>query len=450
MSSVPPPAYPLGRFLKERGMPDTVVDALKAEPFKITTLRQLVYGFSGLADLRTRFCNSSNEPMKTIFENNQGLAADFMAAWDDAHKTSDADMQRKLQGLPAEDLESPLRLEEHQGLTKVFGAHSAFNVPGGLMGLGAFLGRLHRELKDRAKHTLYKVRLAKTQRMALEAGPANKRQKLPNTNVTLEQGDVQPPPAGVTTCVQYLFSLEVYCYTLAVAGAFEVHYKSENLHMIKWQDLLEHLANAKAFVVKHTSGQRPYPDSVVLAKLFTLDESIRGNWGELFRTNDPEDIPFCKCIQNTASLATGLWLQKPDRPAGPANPMDKGGKGKPRGSKSQRRALAKNAQSWMGKGWDTQQQTQQQQQQWEPRPPGKGTKNKGGKPGGKGTKGRVKTTNRDRWGTKICKPWNDGRGCQNGDQCPDSHCCDVLMASDQACGNTGHTRLQHMGPTIPL
>ena len=144
------PTYPLDKFLKERNMPDTIIEALKDEPFKITTVRQFVYGFSGLPDLRARFTDSSNNPMATIFKNNQGLAADVMATWDDASKTSDADLQRKLQGLPAEDLEAPLRGEEHLGLTRTFSGRSAFTVPGGLMGLGPFLGRLHRELKDRA------------------------------------------------------------------------------------------------------------------------------------------------------------------------------------------------------------------------------------------------------------------------------------------------------------
>ena len=56
--------------------------------------------------------------------------------------------------------------------------------------------------------------------------------------------------------MQYLFSLEVYCYTLGVAGAFEVHYKSKNQLMVRWQDLLDHLANAKAFVVRNTTVPR--------------------------------------------------------------------------------------------------------------------------------------------------------------------------------------------------
>ena len=45
-------------------------------------------------------------------------------------------------------------------------------------------------------------------------------------------------------------------------------------------------------------------------------------------------------------------------------------------------------------------------------------------------------------GLRICKPWNDGRGCQSA-SCKDTHGCDVRLSSGKACLSKSHTRLQH-------
>ena len=55
----------------------------------------------------------------------------------------------------------------------------------------------------------------------------------------------------------------------------------------------------------------------------------------------------------------------------------------------------------------------------------------------------------DRWptvsqikgGQRFCKPWNDGRGCQQ-DKCPNIHKCDMKLSTGKPCF-AGHTRLQH-------
>ena len=46
-----------------------------------------------------------------------------------------------------------------------------------------------------------------------------------------------------------------------------------------------------------------------------------------------------------------------------------------------------------------------------------------------------------RGGKKICKPFNDGRGCQG--QCQNAHVCDVKLGSGKACASTSHNRLNH-------
>ena len=46
-------------------------------------------------------------------------------------------------------------------------------------------------------------------------------------------------------------------------------------------------------------------------------------------------------------------------------------------------------------------------------------------------------------GRKICKAWNDGRGCTAGQKCDNLHVCDVKLASGKGCLSTKHSRLQH-------
>ena len=45
-------------------------------------------------------------------------------------------------------------------------------------------------------------------------------------------------------------------------------------------------------------------------------------------------------------------------------------------------------------------------------------------------------------GRRLCKTWNDSRGCQNK-RCENLHQCDVKMPSGKACLSKSHNRLQH-------
>jgi len=46
-----------------------------------------------------------------------------------------------------------------------------------------------------------------------------------------------------------------------------------------------------------------------------------------------------------------------------------------------------------------------------------------------------------RGGKKICKPFNDGRGCKGG--CQNAHVCDVKLSSGKPCASSAHNRLNH-------
>ena len=53
-----------------------------------------------------------------------------------------------------------------------------------------------------------------------------------------------------------------------------------------------------------------------------------------------------------------------------------------------------------------------------------------------------KTVSMIKGGSKLCKKWNDGRGCDDP-KCPNLHQCDVKLQSGAACLSKRHTRLEH-------
>ena len=63
---------------------------------------------------------------------------------------------------------------------------------------------------------------------------------------------------------------------------------------------------------------------------------------------------------------------------------------------------------------------------------------------------RPRTLKADRWATvsmikggkRLCKPYNDGRGCSNS-QCDQMHACDVKLPNGKPCLSRAHTRVQH-------
>lgn len=53
---------------------------------------------------------------------------------------------------------------------------------------------------------------------------------------------------------------------------------------------------------------------------------------------------------------------------------------------------------------------------------------------------QVQTVSMVKGGKRICKQWNDNRGCRG---CKDLHQCDVRLPNGQACGATSHNRMNH-------
>ena len=260
-------------------------------------------------------------------------------------------------------------------------------------------------------------------------------------------------------------------------------YQGKSVQMVCYQDLLDHLVQAKVFTAKHSSGQHRAPDADILACLKGVDEAIRGMWSASFRANDPVDIPFANCVSVHKPTAASLWIAAPALRRGPAAPLaltdggrrsqggDGGGGGGRRGGcqdqgdggGGSRNGGNRNGQGGGGRQGGSGRQAGGGRQGGGDRQGGGGRdedtapptgqlaiedidRGKGGKAKGKGTK--VKTATHDKWGTEICKGYNDKRGCPDPWNCAKANVCDVLMANGQACGSHNHNRVGHTGPKL--
>ena len=62
--------------------------------------------------------------------------------------------------------------------------------------------------------------------------------------------------------------------------------------------------------------------------------------------------------------------------------------------------------------------------------------------GAKDSHSGVRTVSMIKGGLRLCKPYNDNRGCQNA-SCKDVHECDVQMEHGRHCGSKEHSRQNH-------
>eukprot|EP00974_Lingulodinium_polyedra_P119940 11173095-Lingulodinium_polyedra.AAC.1 len=188
---------------------------------------------------------------------------------------------------------------------------------------------------------------------------------------------------------------------MALAGTYHM---TDERFFAPLDPLVRHLSQAEAYVVRHTTGQAPCADSLVLEILRTADEAIRSEWARLLRASDKPVYGLGDAAKDTEAYAASVWLQKPIRaqaPAGVAQP--------PRQERSRSRARRRNR-TRRGRSPTPEKAVLKPADRAQNKPP---------KGGGKGIKTCKLTTD----GKIFCKPFNDARGCTN-ERCPMDHKCD--------------------------
>ena len=188
---------------------------------------------------------------------------------------------------------------------------------------------------------------------------------------------------------------------MCLAGTYAVTRSSKQCFFNPLQGMLDHMAQAESYVLRHSYGKDAKSEGAILHQLTIIDETIRGEWAKVLRSNKPEGVTMGEIVDSTKSYAAALWMMAPTEaqkvhvwqgvpptsraPAGKVN-LWKGAKGK-----------------------------------------GKSKKGDSGKSGNQGTQFKTMRNNAD--GKRLCKPYNDSRGCSNP-RCPDIHGCDIQCINE--------------------
>ena len=206
----------------------------------------------------------------------------------------------------------------------------------------------------------------------------------------------------------YLIALRCVLFTMALAGSYCVAGWSERGPNEKQlfaplDPLLQHLARAESAVLKYTQESHRFADAQVLAKLRTIAENVRSEWARLTR-NSGESLG--EAVVSSHTYVASLWMTEPTRPAAALDRGDKGGgKGRP-GSDDRGRGNRE-----QGKDRATKDREHE---------------------GPARSRAVSETCRAESNGKKLCKPWNDARGCNNS-KCPDVHLCDIMLPLGKLC-----------------
>ena len=253
-----------------------------------------------------------------------------------------------------------------------------------------------------------------------------------------QTGDV----ADAVGCNRYITGLRAVLNAMAMAGAFLVDCKEAGQtvqkHFAHWPSLMKYLADAEAFVLRCRAITNPstkshfHSDQETFRQLRKIDESIRTEWA---RATRDMGRTITDAISESIPIASSMWLLDPTHVY--------------QETKTKSQQPAQHGAKAPGKA--TKGKTGEQSVHFPaahpgtpalPPPPGKG-----------GAASRYgaqwKTCRADGRGYKICKFWQDARGCNNS-ACKGVYCCDISMANGQCCCDKRHNRESHSGPKMSL
>jgi hypothetical protein len=273
-------------------------------------------------------------------------------------------------------------------------------------------------------------------------------------------------------------------YTVAVAGCFQQDYTvqengqsvTKQNWMVECDDLMQHVANARAFVMHWSTGKETLPKHKVLQELKRLDETIRQGWSESFRKHHDKTYSQCINMEKNVSFTErqwnhdfSLWKQldglataaqskaggarpqgapkkKPGDPGSPGN-RDNGTRDTDRPSRRTRREERGDR-----RGGGQKDDRRSRSRRGRSRSRKAGPVIQRGKLGDK----TVKVLESRPLGVgkfqKFCKHFHGSGGCRSGDDCKDRHQCDIVIKDGdrpKACDQK-HKRSAHTGESFPF
>ena len=410
-------------LLKANGLPVECLAELLKPPYNISTIKQFANFFDDKAEVNSEFCSKT-----ALFKDRGDLVANAKQAWREAEAMVQRSLKRTVENVNNESLEEPLKYDDAEKLEKAYTAAYGIHVPPTWMGFSTMLGRFHREFTRRA-HTVFHINKVRNMEQVVLHGPQQKHQRVGGIDFTYGDSE-KMAELNVTNIFTYLMGLKAVLYTMGMAGAYKIERDGKQVFFAPMDPLLRHLAQAEAYVLRHShprDATDKCSDAEILKQLVHVDEGIRAEWARLVRANEPEGVTLGEAQTMTASFAAALFLTPPSKSTQSHQQSSNQGGQQNYSSPHKSPVLSvKNA----GKGRE------------------KGAKN--GKFSAVQSFGAAhKTCKFTEDNKKICKFYNDPRSCTNRN-CADAHVCDIMLATGKACGLKNHNRVSHKGMRIPL
>jgi len=330
-------------------------------------------------------------------------------AWRQADAICERALKRQAEGLTEECWDEPLDPEVVTGINEAFKKAYTWRLfPPERVGTDTLVGRVYREFQA-FKPTVYSVAKVKTLAISQSKPLAAKRRMGNGVTITMDNED-DDEDSGCLSLLHYLMAMEVLGNTWVLCGQHQVTFENELVRFVYWPDVTDYMCKLRtegcALLLENT-------ESSVITYMTTVEEGFRTKAVEL--TRGDERVPWGKALLRAMKDKESTWdhllsmLTKkriPTLTPGPSvgatqdrSRRDIGG-----GNSKKRKVKAELKESEYRRTWVT-----------------------------------------AKWhgSLKMCKKWNDPRGCRNpcADGC--SHTCDVVLSNGNTCGSKSHNRYSH-------
>ena len=367
------------------------------------------------------WCDAKSELEESLLAKVDGMTDDRSAlaalkqSWREADALVTRSLKRGAEGLAEEAKDEPLPEAAQRSLEKSFTGHYHWDLPPWLTPCDSLLGRCKREA-DTWAPTAYSASRVRTVAFTTRESEV-KRQKF-GDNLTIEvRGEEATDFVGSLRLRSRLAQYDVLGRAWAMTGMADVKVLVEGVEkLVKycgWCEVCRYLHTCRFRVEALTDR---YSEQSVLDYLMVCEEEIRGYALQATRDKDGP-VRWGAALSAAMEKHSAVWREHDDMlvPLRAAQSHQGGSSAEPRERQAaaavtpekKHRADAQGGQPVISKAkWATAQTTQH--------------------------------------GAKVCKKYNDRRGCAAN--CPDgsAHVCDVVLdRSEQACGSKSHSRATH-------
>ena len=346
-------------------------------------------------------------------ENDAAVFSRLKLCWRQAEANTERGIKRSADGLAEECFDEPLDIGVTADINLAFKkAYGWKKLDLDRIVSDPLFGRIFREFQS-VKITLLPITRVKTAALAPHKDTSTRR-KLGEDLAIIFAKAPEDEEAACGSLLVYCELLEVLCNSWALAGIHLTEYKGLPVHYVYWPDACDYLyhirTNASLLLLAHT-------ESSVLTYAMSVEETFRQKAIALARGD--EAVPFGQALKIVIDKYGNVWDSKKEllvkRTRRDPDSSGPTGSGKNAGGKG-------------GKSDNS----------------GKGGKNSSSGKSDKAAYRMFEVYAWDKKNNKICRDYNDQRGCAN--QCPkrEVHCCDiVLLNGNQICGSRSHCRTSH-------